>query len=76
MEDGKIERGEEDSFVRGSMTLQEVAERSQLSVDDLRARLGFPADTPVHDQIGRLARQHGLEMSAVRKALSAKPGRE
>ena len=55
------------------MTLQEVAERAKLSVDQLRARLGFPADTPADEQIGRLARRHGLEMSAVRKALLANP---
>ncbi len=56
--------------VRGSMTLREAAATSGMAVDRLKTALGLPSDTPADERLGRLKRQHGFEMTDVRRALA------
>jgi len=62
----------ESEWIRGSMTLQEVADRAGLSVDEVRRRLGLPAEVPAGEKLGRLRQTYALEMDAVRRSLSPK----
>jgi hypothetical protein len=54
---------------RGSMTLQEVAEETGLSVDRVRNILSLPNDTPADEHLGRLGRERGFDMHTVRTLL-------
>lgn len=58
-----ISDGQDSAELRGSMTVEEVAKISQLSVADLLDQLGLPTDTDQDERIGRLLRQHGMQMS-------------
>jgi hypothetical protein len=55
-----------DYHIRGSMTLQEVADIADMSVDQLKDILGIAEDTPATERIGRQARAHDLSMADVR----------
>jgi hypothetical protein len=75
---GEFERGNSESDlitqgtvaeIRGSMTLTEVAEAANLSVAQVLEELDLPPDVSPNERIGRLLRQHGLEMSDSRNAL-------
>jgi hypothetical protein len=58
-----ISEGQQTADLRGSMTVQEVAQTIHLSVAELLGQLGLPADTDQSERIGRLLRQHGMQMS-------------
>ena len=60
-----------DDHIRGSMTLQEVANIADMSVDQLKHTLGIAEDVPAFERIGRQARAHGLSMVNVRQMLLA-----
>lgn len=51
------------------MTLQEVERLTGVSAAVILKELGLPSDTPSDEQMGRLRRQHGFEMEAVRKVV-------
>ncbi|MBL9162324.1 MAG: DUF4405 domain-containing protein [Planctomycetaceae bacterium] len=55
--------------IRGFMTLEEVASQSGVPVSDILLRLGLPSDTAPSEQVGRLMRAHGMEMSKLRQAI-------
>jgi hypothetical protein len=55
--------------IRGFMTLEEVASQSGVPVSDILQRLGLPPDTAPSEQVGRLLRTHGLDMSKLRQAV-------
>jgi hypothetical protein len=55
--------------IRGFMTLEEVASQSGVPVSDILGRLGLPPDTAPSEQVGRLLRAHGLDMSKLRQAV-------
>lgn len=55
--------------IRGSMTLEEVASQTGVPSSDIIERLGLPSDTAPSEQVGRLLRAHGLEMSKLRQAV-------
>jgi len=55
--------------IRGFMTLEEVASQSGVPVSDILQRLGLPPDTTPSEQVGRLLRTHGLDMSKLRQAV-------
>jgi hypothetical protein len=55
--------------IRGSMTLQEVANVAAMSVDETKRVLGIAEDIPAWEQIGRQARTRGLSMADVRRML-------
>lgn len=61
------DQGASDEPIRGSMTLQDVSRRSGLSVAEILQRLELPPDTPPAEQVGRLLREHGLEMTDLRR---------
>lgn len=65
-EDQKTIEGE---TIRGSMTLEEVASQSGVSVSDILESLRLPSDTAPSEQVGRLLRTHGLDMSKLRQAV-------
>ncbi len=65
-EDG--ESGEVET-IRGFMTLGEVASQTGVPVSDIIERLGLPADTAPSEQVGRLLRAHGMDMSKLRQAV-------
>jgi len=56
----------EHNAIRGSTTLAEVARLKNMSLDELRRRLGVPNDTPANERIGRLGRDQGFSVSDVR----------
>jgi hypothetical protein len=56
-----------DDHIRGSMTLQEVADIANVSVDQLKHILGIAEGVPAFERIGRQARAHGLSMVDVRR---------
>jgi hypothetical protein len=60
------------SEIRGSMTLAEVAEAADLSVPQILEELDLPPDVSLNEQIGRLLRQHGMQVSDLRQALRDK----
>ena len=51
------------------MTLEEVASQSGVPVSEILQRLGLPPDTAPSEQVGRLLRTHGLDMSKLRQAV-------
>ncbi|MEW6199831.1 MAG: DUF4405 domain-containing protein [Planctomycetota bacterium] len=59
-----------ESDVRGSMTLQEVANAADLGVDQLKELLGLPVHVRGDERLGRLKRAYGVEVTDVRRALS------
>ncbi|MBC8874703.1 MAG: DUF4405 domain-containing protein [Planctomycetes bacterium] len=58
-----------DCHIRGSMTLDEVADIAAVSVDQLKHVLGIAEDVPASERIGRQARARGLSMADVRQML-------
>ncbi len=56
--------------VRGSMTLQEVADGAGLSVDQLKEWLGLSASVGGDERLGRLKQAYGLEIADVRRVLA------
>ena len=58
-----------DDHIRGSMTLQEVANIAGMSTDQLKRVLGIAENVPASERIGRQARDRGLSMVDVRKML-------
>ena len=59
----------EDSPIRGSMTLAEIANAKSISVETLRKRLQFPATIPSDERMGRLCKEYGLTMPEARKRI-------
>jgi hypothetical protein len=59
----------DDESIRGYMTLEAVARQSGVSVSDILERLGLPSDTASSEQVGRLLRAHGIDMSKLRQAV-------
>ena len=55
--------------IRGFMTLDEVSRVSRVPVSVILERLGLPSDTASSEQVGRLLRVHGMEMSKLRQAV-------
>jgi hypothetical protein len=55
--------------IRGSMTLQQVADIAAMSVDETKRVLGIAEDIPAGERIGRQARARGLSMADVRRML-------
>jgi len=55
--------------LKGSMTLAEVAAATNLSVPEVLTEMGLPAEAAPNERIGRLLRQHGLQMSDLRRIL-------
>jgi len=58
-----------DYHIRGSMTLDEVANIAAMSVDQLKRVLSINEDVPATERIGRQARARGLSMADVRQML-------
>jgi hypothetical protein len=56
-------------IIRGSMTLAETANALNCSVDQVRQRLGLPADVKDTERLGQIARQRGITMQEMRKQL-------
>jgi uncharacterized protein DUF4405 len=52
--------------ISGSMTLREVAESTGVPVETILRELGLPDTVSADQRLGRLRREHGFEMSAVR----------
>jgi hypothetical protein len=59
------------SGVRGSATLGEVARAAGVSVAELVAALGLPPDVSPDEPLSALAREHGLRLGEVRRAVQA-----
>lgn len=59
------------SQIRGSMTLQQLADQSGLSVVLLRERLGLPSDVSPDARLGHLRREYGFSMSYVRRIVDS-----
>jgi len=57
--------------IRGSMTVLEVAEAAGIPVAELLGRLNLSAEASPNERIGRLLRQHGLQMSDLRRVLAS-----
>jgi len=60
---------DDDGLIRGSLTLAEVAELTGVPVAFLKAELGLPDTISRHERLGRLRREYGFEMSAVREII-------
>jgi len=61
--------------IRGAMTLEEVSEQTGLPVAELLAALQWPEDTPPQERLGRLCREHGMEMAAARQIIADRVAR-
>ena len=55
--------------IRGFMTLAEVASQTGVSASDIVERLGLPSDTVSSEQVGRLLRAHGMDMSKLKQVV-------
>lgn len=55
--------------LRGSMTLEDVANLAEVSVDELVARLDLPPDVSPTERVGRLFRAQGKQMNDLRTAV-------
>jgi len=55
--------------IDGSMTLQEIQQRTGVPAAVILEDLGLPADIPTDERLGRLSREHGFEVRAVREAV-------
>jgi len=55
--------------IRGFMTLEDVASQSGIPVSEILRRLALPPDTASSEQVGRLLRANGMDMSDLRKAV-------
>ncbi len=53
------------------MTLAETATVLECSVEEVRGRLGLPAEVRESDRLGQIARQRGTTMQAMRRMLVA-----
>jgi len=62
-------RGGDNSSIRGSMTLAEVAVAGGIPVDKLRTALGVAASVSPDERLGRLRQQYGFTMEQVRQAV-------
>ncbi len=60
---------DESNELRGSMTVAEVAKATHLSVAELLGKLKLPEDAAPDARMGRLLRQHGMQMSDVHRIL-------
>jgi hypothetical protein len=63
------DKSSDDETIRGFMTLEEVARNSGVPVLDILERLDLPRDTAPSEQVGRLLRAHGMDMSDLRQAV-------
>lgn len=63
----------DDLQIRGSMTLEQVAQSANISVELLRDRLGLPPSVAADTRLGHLRREYGFRMSDVRQAAHAPP---
>ena len=54
--------------ISGSMSLREVEQQTGVPAAEILKALGLPPDVPVDERLGRLRRQYGFEMQAVRDA--------
>lgn len=61
----------DDSQIRGSMTLGQVAQSANIPVELLRDRLGLPPSVAADTRLGHLRREYGFRMSDVRQAAFA-----
>ncbi len=59
--------GGEAHQIDGSMTLREVERRTGVPAAVILRELGLPLDVPADDRLGRLRRQYGFEIQAVRE---------
>ena len=69
------ESGNSPPAIQGSMTLQEIATQSGKPVSQIIKALGLPKDTDPSEKAGRLLREHGMQMSDLRKVLGESPSR-
>jgi hypothetical protein len=58
-----------DSTIRGSMTLNEVAEVTGIPVQTFKTQLGLPATVSGNERLGPLMQQYGFRMSHVRRVI-------
>jgi hypothetical protein len=56
-------------LIRGSMTLDEIAQALDVSLATIIERLNLPSNTAGSERAGRLMRSRGLEMNDLRRAL-------
>ena len=64
------ERGNGGTFIQGSMTLDDVAQKYGISVEVLRSRLNLHADEPADERLGRLSKKYGFSMQDARDKLN------
>src|SRR5688572_14883488 len=62
---------EGDIELRGSMTVLEVAEEAGITAAELLSRLNMTSDVSPDERVGRLLRQHGLQMSDLRDVIES-----
>lgn len=55
--------------IRGSMSLQEVADTLGLTIEQVRERLGLPSRVEPTDRLGRTVQAHGMSVSQARQRL-------
>ncbi len=60
------ESASDEAWIRGRMTLGEVAELSDLTFEELCAKLGMSGEVSPDDRLGRSMKRYGLTMSQVR----------
>ncbi len=56
--------------IRGSMSLAEIAQLTDVEVASLIEALGLPKDTPADSKLGQLRREYGFSMDEARAAIA------
>lgn len=59
----------ESELIQGSMTLEEVAEATGVTLESLARELALPDSIEPDDRLGRVARDNGLSVAEVREAV-------
>jgi hypothetical protein len=64
------EPGESEGYhIDGSMTLTEVEQRTGVPGAVILRELGLPNNLPMDERLGRLRKEHGLELNDVREVV-------
>jgi len=62
--------------IRGRMTLQEIAEATEIPVEDLRVQLGLPPSVSMDTGVAKLGKSHGFDIDGVRRIVIELQSRE
>lgn len=69
LQSGTAENRSDSAGIRGNMTLAETATALSCTVDQVRQRLGLPANVQDSERLGQIAKQRGTTLQEMRRKL-------